>query len=176
MFAAQVAGCRLLPRTCRCRPSLLEWIWHPSNPSGAAGTWGSGACCAALCCERPLGCVGCWQRAGPCVSGVGGCCCRQVCGVGIRVTTRKLAAQPPPPVNAHLSMHTCQHLHAAWRVLSYRSYISDITTSQCRQLLKKEAAGSLFDVVLHDGAPNVGGAWSSEAYTQVGVARRTATA
>lgn len=48
-----------------------------------------------------------------------------------------------------------------------RSYISDITTAQCRQLLKKEAAGSLFDVVLHDGAPNVGGAWSSEAYTQV---------
>jgi len=48
-----------------------------------------------------------------------------------------------------------------------RSYISDITTSQCRQLLKKEAAGSLFDVVLHDGAPNVGGAWASEAYTQV---------
>jgi hypothetical protein len=57
-------------------------------------------------------------------------------------------------------------------LLLYRSYISDITTAQCRQLLKKEAAGSLFDVVLHDGAPNVGGAWSSEAYTQVGARRQ----
>lgn len=85
------------------------------------------------------------------------------------MTTRKLAVQPPPPVNAHLSLHTCHPLHAALCVLlSPRSYISDITTSQCRQLLKKEATGSLFDVVLHDGAPNVGGAWSSEAYTQVG--------
>lgn len=48
-----------------------------------------------------------------------------------------------------------------------RSFISDITTQQCRQLLKREAGGSLFDVVVHDGAPNVGGAWASEAYTQV---------
>jgi AdoMet-dependent rRNA methyltransferase SPB1 len=45
--------------------------------------------------------------------------------------------------------------------------VSDITSVQCRSLLKREAAGSLFDVVLHDGAPNVGGAWSSEAYSQV---------
>ena len=48
-----------------------------------------------------------------------------------------------------------------------RSFVSDITTAQCRQLIKREAAGSLFDVVVHDGAPNVGGAWTSEAYTQV---------
>ncbi|WIA36773.1 hypothetical protein OEZ86_008035 [Tetradesmus obliquus] len=47
-----------------------------------------------------------------------------------------------------------------------KSFISDITTQQCRQLLKREAGGSLFDVVVHDGAPNVGGAWASEAYTQ----------
>lgn len=52
-------------------------------------------------------------------------------------------------------------------VLCHRSFVADITTVKCRQLLKKEAAGSLFDVVCHDGAPNVGGAWSSEAYTQV---------
>eukprot|EP00878_Enallax_costatus_P015432 GHUV01016165.1.p1 GENE.GHUV01016165.1~~GHUV01016165.1.p1 ORF type:complete len:408 (+),score=85.30 GHUV01016165.1:277-1500(+) len=47
-----------------------------------------------------------------------------------------------------------------------KSFVCDITTVKCRQLLKKEASGSLFDVVAHDGAPNVGGAWSSEAYTQ----------
>ncbi len=39
-----------------------------------------------------------------------------------------------------------------------------------RAALRKEAKGSLFDVVVHDGAPNVGGAWSSTLYTQVSAA------
>ncbi|KAI8471074.1 MAG: adoMet-dependent rRNA methyltransferase spb1 [Monoraphidium minutum] len=47
-----------------------------------------------------------------------------------------------------------------------RSIVGDITTAAARQAIKREAGGSLFDVVLHDGAPNVGGAWASEAYTQ----------
>ena len=34
------------------------------------------------------------------------------------------------------------------------------------QAIKKEAGGEPIEVVLHDGAPNVGGAWSSEAYSQ----------
>lgn len=34
------------------------------------------------------------------------------------------------------------------------------------QAIKKEAGGSLMDSVIHDGAPNVGGAWASEAYSQ----------
>ena len=34
------------------------------------------------------------------------------------------------------------------------------------QAIKKEAGGSLMDAVIHDGAPNVGGAWASEAYSQ----------
>ena len=42
----------------------------------------------------------------------------------------------------------------------------DITTPRCRQLVRKESKGKLFDVVVHDGAPNVGGAWASEAYSQ----------
>ena len=42
----------------------------------------------------------------------------------------------------------------------------DITTPRCRQLINGVAKGGLFDVVVHDGAPNVGGAWSSEAYSQ----------
>jgi AdoMet-dependent rRNA methyltransferase SPB1 len=48
-----------------------------------------------------------------------------------------------------------------------KTIVHDITTQACRTALKKEAKGSKFDVVLHDGAPNVGGAWSNEAYTQV---------
>lgn len=47
-----------------------------------------------------------------------------------------------------------------------KTLIGDITTQQCRQMIRKETGGSLIDVVLCDGAPNVGGAWSSEAYTQ----------
>jgi 23S rRNA U2552 (ribose-2'-O)-methylase RlmE/FtsJ len=47
-----------------------------------------------------------------------------------------------------------------------RTLAADITTQKCRAAIRREAAGRKFGVVLHDGAPNVGGAWSSEAYTQ----------
>lgn len=47
-----------------------------------------------------------------------------------------------------------------------KTLVADITSQQCRAALKREAGGALMDVVLHDGAPNVGGAWSSEAYSQ----------
>jgi AdoMet-dependent rRNA methyltransferase SPB1 len=47
-----------------------------------------------------------------------------------------------------------------------KTLLGDITTQKCRQTIRKEADGQLMDVVLCDGAPNVGGAWSSEAYSQ----------
>ena len=43
----------------------------------------------------------------------------------------------------------------------------DITTDKCRSAIKRTLPpGGLFDVVVCDGAPNVGGAWSAEAYSQ----------
>ncbi|CAI7840866.1 unnamed protein product [Closterium sp. NIES-53] len=42
----------------------------------------------------------------------------------------------------------------------------DITTPKCRADLKKVLKGGLLDVVVHDGSPNVGGAWLSEALGQ----------
>ena len=42
----------------------------------------------------------------------------------------------------------------------------DITTEQCRHLIRKEIKHLKADVVLHDGAPNVGGQWSKDSYNQ----------
>ncbi|PFH54571.1 hypothetical protein AMATHDRAFT_130 [Amanita thiersii Skay4041] len=46
------------------------------------------------------------------------------------------------------------------------TFASDITTPQCRSLLRNELKDWKADVVLHDGAPNVGTAWVQDAYTQ----------
>ena len=46
--------------------------------------------------------------------------------------------------------------------------VQDITTSKCRAAIKRELPGKdgKVDMVLHDGAPNVGGAWLQDAYGQ----------
>ncbi|KAK6589651.1 Spb1p-like [Cryptosporidium xiaoi] len=42
----------------------------------------------------------------------------------------------------------------------------DITTSRCRKLILDELNGLPVDVILHDGAPNVGTSWDKDAYIQ----------
>ena len=46
------------------------------------------------------------------------------------------------------------------------TFASDITTPQCRNLIRAELKDWKADIVLHDGAPNVGTAWVQDAYGQ----------
>ncbi|KIJ45294.1 hypothetical protein M422DRAFT_251473 [Sphaerobolus stellatus SS14] len=46
------------------------------------------------------------------------------------------------------------------------TFAADITTANCRNLLRGELKDWKADVVLHDGAPNVGTAWVHDAYGQ----------
>jgi len=46
------------------------------------------------------------------------------------------------------------------------TFASDITTTTCRNQIRGELKDWKADVVLHDGAPNVGTAWVQDAFSQ----------
>lgn len=43
----------------------------------------------------------------------------------------------------------------------------DITKKECIQAIKKVSDSTKFDLVLHDGSPNISGAWHTESFSQV---------
>ncbi len=49
------------------------------------------------------------------------------------------------------------------------TFVEDITTQSCRSTIRKQLQGWQVDLVLHDGAPNVGGGntWARDAYIQI---------
>ena len=51
-----------------------------------------------------------------------------------------------------------------------KTFVQDITESECIQLILREMKKSglnKVDIVLNDGAPNVGASWTKDAYTQI---------
>lgn len=63
-------------------------------------------------------------------------------------------------------------------IRNVKTIVADITTAECRRLVQQELQGWKADVVLCDGAPNIGSSYSKDAYVQnelVLAALRTAT-
>lgn len=63
-------------------------------------------------------------------------------------------------------------------IRNVKTIVSDITTSECRKIVTSELQGYSADVVLCDGAPNIGSSYSKDAYVQnelVLAALKTAT-
>ena len=63
-------------------------------------------------------------------------------------------------------------------IRNVKTFVSDITTAECRALVKRELQGWSADVVLCDGAPNVGAEYAKDAFVQnelALVALKTAT-
>ena len=63
-------------------------------------------------------------------------------------------------------------------IRNVKTIVSDITTAECRKIVSQELQGWKADVVLCDGAPNIGAAYSKDAFVQnelVLAALKTAT-
>ena len=51
-------------------------------------------------------------------------------------------------------------------IRNVKTIVSDITTAECRKLVSNELQGWQADLVLCDGAPNIGAAYAKDAYVQ----------
>jgi AdoMet-dependent rRNA methyltransferase SPB1 len=78
----------------------------------------------------------------------------QICARTCRSTT-KIVAVDILPIRSFKSKHA-----------GVTTLIGDITTDKCKSDVKHALAGSPCQVVLHDGAPNVGADYSKDAYEQ----------
>ncbi|EJT99884.1 FtsJ-domain-containing protein [Dacryopinax primogenitus] len=87
-------------------------------------------------------------------------CCIDLCaapGGWLQVASKYM------PVNSVIVGVDLVPIKAIPRVITHAA---DITTPRCRTLLRESLKDWQADVVLHDGAPNVGTAWVQDAYTQ----------
>ncbi|CAH8457208.1 unnamed protein product [Schistosoma haematobium] len=67
------------------------------------------------------------------------------------------------PMTSHILGVDLVPIHPIPKV---KTFVADITTDKCKQILRNELNDLKADVVLHDGAPNVGAAWSIDEYGQ----------
>ncbi|OCH96203.1 hypothetical protein OBBRIDRAFT_744279 [Obba rivulosa] len=87
-------------------------------------------------------------------------CCIDLCaapGGWLQVATKYM------PVNSVIVGIDLVPIKPIPRVVTFAA---DITTPHCRNLIRGELKDWKADVVLHDGAPNVGSAWVQDAYSQ----------
>ena len=72
-------------------------------------------------------------------------------------------AQKNMPVASHIVGVDLAPIRPIHSVVTIQA---DITSQRCRSLLKSEFKNTQVDLVLHDGAPNVGTSWAHDAYAQ----------
>ena len=83
------------------------------------------------------------------------------------------SAPPPAVAPGRGQVHADELHHRGRRPRPHQAhrgcttFVDDITTQSCRAQLKRVTPdGVQYDVVIHDGAPNVGGNFAAESYTQ----------
>ncbi|KMQ81665.1 et-dependent rrna methyltransferase spb1, partial [Lasius niger] len=71
------------------------------------------------------------------------------------------------PVNSLIVGVDLAPIKAIPKVITFQS---DITTDKCRATIRQHLKMWKADTVLHDGAPNVGTAWSQDSFNQAELA------